>query len=158
MMGQTNNVTSNKDENEVLSAVILMERILPRLHANSRETIKRQQLKQIAQSLSMVLRTLTDYCREPLVLTPIMEVLTLIDSVTAEETFAETDMETKSLIVNRLDNALTQLSLFAGRFYMEHEFTWTLTKTDVLRHIVDTCMDNGFYFGYDKILQAEGAI
>lgn len=148
----------SQEINEVLSAVILMERVLPRMHANSRETIKRQQLKQVAQSLSMVLRSLSDYCKEPLVLTPIMEVMTLIDSVTADETFVETDAETKELIVSRLDTALTQLYLFAGKFYMEHEFTWTLTKTDVLRHIVDVCMDNGFYFGYDKILQAEGAI
>lgn len=148
----------SQEINEVLSAVILMERVLPRMHANSRETIKRQQLKQVVQSLSMVLRSLSDYCKEPLVLTPIMEVMTLIDSVTADETFVETDAETKELIVSRLDTALTQLYLFAGKFYMEHEFTWTLTKTDVLRHIVDVCMDNGFYFGYDKILQAEGAI
>lgn len=148
----------SQEINEVLSAIILMERVLPRMHANSRETIKRQQLKQVVQSLSMVLRSLSDYCKEPLVLTPIMEVMTLIDNVTADETFVETDAETKELIVNRLDTALTQLYLFAGKFYMEHEFTWTLTKTDVLRHIVDVCMDNGFYFGYDKILQAEGAI
>lgn len=148
----------SQENNEVLSAVILMERVIPRLHANSRETIKRQQLKQVTQSLSMVLRSLTDYCTEPLVLTPIMEVITLIDNVTADDTFVETDAETKTLIVSRLDSAITQLYLFAGRFYMEHEFTWTLTKTDVLRHIVDTCMDNGFYFGYDKILQQEGSI
>lgn len=148
----------SQEINEVLSAIILMERVLPRMHANSRETIKRQQLKQVVQSLSMVLRSLSDYCKEPLVLTPIMEVMTLIDNVTADETFVETDAETKELIVSRLDTALTQLYLFAGKFYMEHEFTWTLTKTDVLRHIVDVCMDNGFYFGYDKILQAEGAI
>ena len=63
----------SQENNEVLSAVILMERVIPRLHANSRETIKRQQLKQVTQSLSMVLRSLTDYCTEPLVLTPIME-------------------------------------------------------------------------------------
>lgn len=148
----------SQENNEVLSAVILMERVIPRLHANSRETIKRQQLKQVTQSLSMVLRSLTNYCAEPLVLTPIMEVITLIDNITADDTFVETDAETKTLIVSRLDSAITQLYLFTGRFYMEHEFTWTLTKTDVLRHIVDACMDNGFYFGYDKILQQEGAI
>jgi hypothetical protein len=148
----------NQEINEVISAIILLERVVPRLHANSRETIKRQQLKQIVQSLSMALRSLTNYCTEPLVLTPIMEVMTLVDSVTADDTFVETDAETKELIVNRLDTALNQLYLFAGRFYMDHEFTWSLTKTDVLRHIVDACMDNGFYFGYDKILQAEGEI
>ncbi len=144
--------------NEVLTAVILMERVIPRLHGNSRETIKRQQLLQIAQSLSMVLRSLSPYCKEPLVLTPIMEVITLIESVTSNDMFVETDAETKHLMVGRLDDAITHLYLFAGKFYMNNEFTWSLTKTDVLRRVVDTCMDNGFYFGVDTQLKAEGVI
>ena len=148
----------SKENNDVLTSVILMERVIPRLHANSREPISRQQLKQITQSLSMVLRSLYNDCKEPLVLTPIMEVMTLADNVMADDTFVETDSETKSIIVDRLDTAITELYIFAGKFYMTNEFTWTLTKTDALRHIVDTCMDNGFYFGYDKALQAEGVI
>jgi hypothetical protein len=147
-----------QENNEVLSAVILMERVIPRLHANSRETIRRQQLKQVESSLTMVLHSLADNCKEPLVLTPIMEVITLIDNVTADDTFVETDAETKEMIVERLDTAINQLYLFAGKFYMNNEFTWAVTKSDVLRHIVDTCMLNGFYFGYDKILQSEGVL
>lgn len=148
----------SKENNDVLTSVILMERVIPRLHANSREPISKQQLKQVVQSLSMVLRSLYNDCKEPLVLTPIMEVITLADSVMADDTFVETDNETKTIIVNKLDTAITELYIFAGKFYMTNEFTWTLTKTDALRHIVDACMDNGFYFGYDKTLQAEGVI
>lgn len=148
----------SQDVNEVLTAVILMERVIPRLHANSRETIKRTHLTQIEQSLSMVLRSLNNYCKEPLVLTPIMEVITLIQTVLTDESFVETNAETKELMVDRLNNAMSQLYLFAGKFYMNNKFTWNLSKTDVCRHIVDNCMDMGFYFGYDKILQAEGVI
>lgn len=146
------------DKNEVLSAVILMERIIPRLHANTRELISKQHLTQIQQSLSMVLRQLTNECKDPLVLTPIMEVMTLIDNVTEDETFVETDAETKSLIVDRLADASSQLYLFAGKYYMKNEFTWSLSKFDVLKHIVDNCMELGFYFGYDKQLRAEGIL
>lgn len=146
------------DKNEVLSAVILMERITPRIHANSREPISKQHLLQIQQSLSMVLRQLSEECKDPLILTPIMEVMTLIDSVTEDETFVETDAETKQLIVERLSDANSQLYLFAGKYYMNNSFTWSLSKFDVLKHIVDNCMDLGFYFGYDKILRAEGIL
>lgn len=148
----------SQENNEVLTAVILMERIIPRLHGNSRETIKRQQLTQIAGSLSMVLKSLSPCCKDPLVLTPIMEVMALIDNLTGNDMFVETDAETKNLMIGRLNSAITSMYLFAGRFYMENEFTWTLTKTDVLRHIVDVCVDNGFYFGIDAELRAEGAI
>ena len=34
----------SQEKNEILSSVILMERIIPRLRANSRETIKRATL------------------------------------------------------------------------------------------------------------------
>lgn len=141
----------------ILSSIILMERVIPRLHGNSRETIKRQQLKQVDETLSLVLQYIKGDVNA-LVLTPIMEVVQLIDDVTADESFVETDAETKELIISRLSNALTQLYLFAGKYYMDHEFTWTMTKTNVLRNIVDVCMENGNYFGYDIQLRKEGVI
>lgn len=148
----------SQENNDVLTALNLMERVIPRLHGESRETIKRTQLNQISQSLSMVLRLITKHCSDPLVLTPIMEVVTLIESVTADESFVETDAETKELMVDRLNASLNKMYLFAGKFYMENEFTWSLTLTSVLRHLVDTCLQNGFYFGYDRELQEEGLI
>ena len=41
---------------------------------------------------------------------------------------------------------------------MTHEFTWSLTKTDILRHVVDECIERGYYFGVDDDLRAEGLI
>ena len=149
---------NNSDVNEVLSAVILIQRVIPRLRANSRETIKRSQLTQIKQSVSIALRSLEPYCAEPLVLTPLMEMVNLIDVVCTDETFVETDAETKELLVKRAEDAYEYLCLFAGKFYMTHHFTWSLTKTDILREIVDKCLQSGFYFGYDKMLRAEGVI
>lgn len=145
-------------KDEILGAVVLMERLIPRLNPNTRETLKRNNLTQVQSTLSIILQQLRTDCREPLILTPIMEVITLIESVTSDDTFVETDTETKHLMVDRLNSALNQLYLYAGKYYMVNEFTWSLTKTDVLRHIVDCCMNNGFYFNYDNILRVEGAL
>lgn len=149
-MGQVND--------KVLSAVILMQRVIPRLNANDRSTIKRQQLLSIQQSITMALQQLYADCTKPLVLTPLMEVVELISNVTSDDTFVETDAETKALMVDRVSNSMQQLYLFAGRFYMENEFTWTLAKSDVLRSIVNNCIDLGFYFGEDEKLRKEGVI
>lgn len=143
---------------KVLTAVILMQRVVPRLNANDRSTIKRQQLLGIEQSITMALQQLYGTCDEPMVLTPIMEVVELINSVTADERFVETDGETKMLIVDRITGALQQLYLFAGKYYMTNEFTFSLTKTDVLRTIVDNCIEMQFYFGVDKQLMQEGLL
>lgn len=148
----------NQVKDEVLGAVVLMERLIPRLNPNTRETLKRNNLTQVQSTLSIILQQLRADCREPLILTPIMEVITLIESVTSDDTFVETDAETKYLMVDRLNSALNQLYLYAGKYYMKNEFTWSLTKTDVLRHIVDCCMNNGFYFDYDRMLKVEGAL
>lgn len=136
----------------------MMKRIIPRLRANSRETLKKNQLNSIGQSISMVIRVLSPYCKEDLVITPLAEVLNLITLLVDDDTFVETDAETKSLIVNRMDSAYYQLCLFAGKFYMSNEFEFTYTKFDILQEIVDSCIQSGFYFGYDKILREEGAI
>ena len=146
------------DVNELITGVVLLQRVMPRLYANSRETIKKSSLIQINQSISLVMKNIKDYCKEPLVLTPLMEVVTLINTITADSTFVETDNETKILMIDRITNAYDQLCLFAGKFYMTHDFTWMLSKTDVLRDIVDKCMSMGFYFGYDKVLREEGLI
>lgn len=146
------------DVNEVLTSVTLMQRIIPRLHGNTRETIRATQLNQISQSLVILIRTLKSHCTEPLILTPIMEVMTLIDTITQDDNFIETDDETKKILVDKLTQALDHLYVFAGKFYMTHDFTWAMTKTGVLRDIVDNCMESGFYFGYDKKLQEEGLI
>lgn len=152
-------MAQNMNDDNVISAVTLMERIVPRLSANSRETISRQRLSQISSSLQIVLELLTaQECREPLILTPIMEVITLIDGVMEEQAFVETDNDTKEIIVNKVMTALQHLYMFAGVYYMTHEFTYTMSKTDVLRNIVDACVANGFYFGVDKQLREEGIL
>ncbi len=143
---------------KVLSAVILMQRVTPRLHPNDRETIKRQQLTGIQQTITMILQQLYDDCKKPLVLTPLMEVVELINNLLSDDNFVETDAETKTLIVDRVDKSTQELYLFAGQFYMDHEFTWTLSKSDVLRAIVNSCIDQGFYFGVDVELKNEGVI
>lgn len=106
----------------------------------------------------MVIRMLSPYCKENLIITPLAEVLNLIATVSEDDMFVETDAETKGLIVDRMDSAYEQLCLFAGKFYMTNEFEFTYTKMDILQEIVDTSMRLGFYFGYDKILREEGAI
>ncbi len=143
---------------KVLSAVVLVQRIIPRLNADDRSTIKRAQLLSIQQSISMALQQLNGECTQPLVLTPLMNVVELINNVISDDTFVETDAETKSLIVENMGLAMNQLYIFAGHYYMDHEFTFSMAKSDVLRTIVKVCVDEGFYFGEDDALRKEGLL
>lgn len=149
-MGQVND--------KILTAVILMERIFPRLNVNNRAPISRARLRSIDQSIAMVLEKLNEDCKQSLIITPLIEIMQLIDNLEHDDNFIETDAETKELIIDRMDSALDELYLFAGKFYMDHEFTWALTQSETLRAIVDACISKGFYFGVDNELRAEGVI
>ena len=142
-------------KDSILNAVSLMERIIPRLKPSTRETIRRNQLVSIQQSLILVMKTLSEDCTSSIVLTHLMESVNLIDTVTGNPTFEETDAETKSLLIDRANMALSEMYMFAGKFYMTHHFTWAINRSEVLRNIVDYCIKNGFYFGYDKKLRSE---
>lgn len=146
------------ENNCVITAVNILERVLPRLHYSSRETIKRSQLIQIEQTLTIALKSLHEVCKEPLILTPLMESINLIDTLKKDNNFIETDKETKEILNDRVNSALGQLYLFAGKFYMENDFTFSIGKTDVLINIVDYCINAGYYFGYDKELREKGLI
>ncbi len=67
-----------------------------------------------------------------------------------QPTFVETDMESKQIIINELSKALNELYKFAGKYYTTNHFTYNLGKEDILRSIVDACINQGYYFGYDK--------
>jgi hypothetical protein len=143
---------------KVLSAVNLLQRVIPRLNANDRSTIRRQPLLSIQQSVTMTLKQLYGDCTSPLVLTPLMEVVELIDSVVKDDTFVETDAETKAIIVDKLNTGLSELYLFAGKYYMTHEFNYVPTKSELLVTIINECLARGFYFGEDEVLRREGII
>lgn len=148
----------NMENNDILLGVILLEKILPQLKRNTREPIRRNTLISIQRSIDLCLGKIYPYCSEVMIMTPLMEVRELIATITEQQSFTETDIETKNEICQRIVQALSSLYLFAGKFYMTNEFSFSLGMSDVLRRIVDNCMTNNFYFGYDKILEEEGAI
>lgn len=149
----------NQENNEIISAVNMMERLLPRLKEDSRETIKRAHLGQIKVNIMMILKLLNNNgCNNLMLLTPLMEVANLIETLMKDDNFIETDEDTKYLIVDRMRPAMVEMYIFAGKFYMEHHFEFVPTQMSILINIVEACINNGFYFGYDEKLKAEGLI
>ena len=79
-------------------------------------------------------------------------------NVVKDDTFVETDAETKAIIVDKLNTGLSELYLFAGKYYMTHEFNYVPTKSELLVTIINECLARGFYFGEDEVLRREGII
>ncbi len=145
----------NKD---ILIAVSLSERVLLMLKENTRETIKKATLNSIKKNLEMILVKVVNHTNDVMITTPIMEMLELIKVVDADTTFVETDNETKEALVWKIKASLSNLYIFAGKFYMTHEFEYSMGVSDLLKRIIDACLAAGFYFGYDEALRKEGEI
>lgn len=135
--------------NNVITAITLMERMKPLLHVNDRAPISARHLKQISERLSTVLTLIKDVTRDPLIMIPIGEVLTLIDTLQSESNFVETSSEVKEIICNKIFSALEELYLFGGRFYENHEFDYNIGQDIILQTMVDVNIQNGYYFGLE---------
>lgn len=144
--------------NDVLISIALLERTLPMLKENTRETIQLNSLTIIDRNISNALAKITGICDDSLVLVPLMEVVKLIEVIKQDITFVETDMETKKLVTDKLRLAMSRLYLFAGKFYETNEFTFTLGVDQIIKRIVDHCLVQGHYFGVDIKLKEAGVI
>ena len=137
----------NLENNNVLLAVTLMERIEPLLSINTRESIPRIVCSTIKRNYKVF-----PYSKDSEILIPILESVELLDFLCDNEGFVETDYDTKTNLIRLYQEALGALYLFAGKFYEGTEFRFSLGISDVLRRIVDFCVDSGYYFGIDKEL------
>lgn len=147
-----------QENNDVLISISLMERAIALMKEDTREPVRKSSLTQVERMLNNVLIKIVPFTKESLILVPCMEVLELIKVMLEDASFEETDNESKTLIVKKLKDSLNFMYLFAGKHYMTNEFSYSMGLSDILKRVVDNCIANNFYFGYDNILRAEGAI
>ena len=136
--------------NNVITAITLIERLKPLCHARDRQPISARNVKQIQDRIGLALQLIGPVMTNGLVLSSLGDLTTLIDVMLEDKTFVETNEESKSIINDKIDTALGQLYLFAGKYYETHEFEFDLGLTDVLCRIVDYNIDNGYYFHMEE--------
>lgn len=136
--------------NDIIFAVAILSRTYKMLDPNTRVPIRRDTLSSIKNNVGMCLEKIMGYTNESLILMPLTEVDKLIETVAADSSFKETPAEVKSILVNKVSGALDMLNLFAGKFYIKNEFDYNPGLFDVVRGIVDSCVKQGFYFGYEN--------
>ena len=144
--------------NDMLMGIALMERIVPLLNENTRVSIRRDTCLSIGRNLELCLGKIINYTKDNLILMPIVEASELIKTIVDEEGFTETSAECKAILIDKIHMGLNGLYLFAGKWYMNHDFDYTPGIAQIVVRIVDSCINQGYYFNYDAQLQAEGKI
>lgn len=138
--------------NNVITAITLIERIRPLLHERDRAPIASRHLAQIQQRLVKSLELLSSNIKSPLVTIPLGEVVTLLETLTNDRGFVETSKEVKETICKGVFDALDELYVLAGPFYEEHEFDYSIGLEPILQNIVDANIKRGYYFGMEEQL------
>lgn len=138
-----------KTNNNVITAITLIEHVKPLLHYRDRAPIQLRHLVQIQQRLVTALELIRDDIKSPLITVPLGEVITLVDVLQNERNFIETTAEIKETICTHIFSALDQLYLAAGKFYEKNEFDYSPGLDPILQGIVNTNIENGYYFGLE---------
>lgn len=138
--------------NNVITAITLIERVRPLLHERDRAPITSRHLVQIQQRLVTALELLSGNIKSPLITIPMGEVITLIDTLNADRGFIETSAEVKQSICKGIFEALDELYVQAGPFYERNEFDYSIGLEPILQEIVNRNIDRGYYFGMEEQL------
>lgn len=136
--------------NDVLFAVAILSRTYKMLDPNTRVPISKSTLGSIKNQIGMSLEKIMGHTNDVLILMPLTEADKLIETVISDETFQETPAEVKTILIDKLSYALDMMNLFAGKFYIKNEFDYNPGLFDTVRGIVDSCMKQGYYFGFDN--------
>ncbi len=136
--------------NNVITAITLIERVKPLLHYRDRAPISVRHLSQIQQRLVTALELLNGNITSPLVTIPLGEVITLITTLKEDRGFVETSAEVKKSICEGILDSLDELYVLAGKFYEEHEFDYSIGLDSILQEIVDRNISRGYYFGMEE--------
>lgn len=144
--------------NDILISIALLERTIPMLKEHTRETIRKDTFNSIVSNIKNSLSKLSGHCKDSTVMMPLMEIVELAEVINADPTFEETSKEIKDMLSTRIRSGLSALYLFAGKYYIDNEFTPSMGLDMLIRNIIDNCINQGFYFGIDVQLRQEGLI
>lgn len=144
--------------NSYLKAFMLIRRMRPLLMPGKRGQISRASLMTLRQGVSCALEQFQRLDEKPSVVVygSAVGVIEVIEVLLSEETCTETDTESKEVLLSKLDTCIEAMYMDIAKYYMNHDFDLDADPLDtVLQDIIDTCIERGYYFGEDLLIEEE---
>jgi len=138
------------ENNDVLTAVALVEKLVPMLKADKRDQVNRTTLETCNRILAQAMNKLTRFNSSlGNISLYLIGSYDLIQEMLSDTEFDMTDTTTKEVLSNNCKAALDELYLFAGKHYFkDNGFEYSMGIDSLLQRIIDSCIAQGFYFGY----------
>jgi len=145
-------------DNNLLLALSLMERVKPQLKEEKREQINRAGLTLINQMLTQALDCIIKTCRDSgnaYIIGYLIGVTNIVSALLQDESYIETDTETKELLAEKVNECMSRIYLEVGKYYTTHDFVYSVKLCPLLNRVIDTCIEQGYYFGVDEKIKEE---
>lgn len=142
-----------KDELKVNSNYLICCNILNRLEAllegGNRVQLSKETLESISEYLSKAVNYIDRdndlFSSQFIIFGKCME---SIDSILNSSDFVAINSEMKKYLVDKLYPTIIEFKINVGKYLTDNEFNYTPNMDSVIKGIIDTCIDNGYYFGY----------
>lgn len=136
------------EDNSLLFALTLIERIEPQLKIEKREQINRISLEMISRVVKQSLKYLGCKKQEMFyALVNLFDAADLMEELLDDVDFEETTMEVKELLTDKIMKGLDIMYVEIGKYYTTNHFKYSLRLEPVLIRIINACIRNGYYFG-----------
>lgn len=136
-------------DNSVIEALALLEHVRGSLKSDTRSQLTRTELESIKRLLSQTINKLTDKGSDfSQISFYLLGAHDLIETVLEDGDFDNTTTDTKAMLADHIQNALSMLYIKAGRYYYtDNQFDYYIGIDDLLQRIIHACVKSGFYFG-----------
>lgn len=71
-----------------------------------------------------------------------------IDQLVNSNKFVATNFDTKTYLIDKLYPAIIEFKINVGKHLTNNEFNYSPAMDNIIKDIINTCIDNGYYFGY----------
>lgn len=71
-----------------------------------------------------------------------------IDALSEDNQFLATNNDTKNYLVDKLYPTIIEFKVNIGKYLLEREFEYSPAMDNIIKNIIDTCLENGYYFDY----------
>lgn len=133
--------------NGLLISLALLERTEPYLKVDKREQLDRLNLDMIRVNVSKALEYIADAKLDDIYITgPLLSAVECIEVLLENNSFIETDLETKDIITEKITTALDKMYVAVGKYYTHRNFDYNVRLYPMLKRVVDECIRNEYYF------------
>lgn len=137
------------DNKKLITAVNILNRVETLLDRNSRVQISKENLSLISEYLAKAIKYIpTDISIFGNQLIVFGKCIESLQDVLDKNDIVALNFDTKQYLVENIYSTILEFKINVGKYLTYEKFEYSPAMDKVIKNIIDTCIDNGYYFDY----------